>query len=76
MLANAEQRWEQAYEYNARSLALSPESTRGLLMQLHFTTALNKREEADKYIQQLQGLKEAGKLNRGEQDTLALYLEK
>lgn len=75
MLANAEQRWDDAYQYTRRYLAMSPESVRGMLMQLHFSTALNKSEEADMFIARLQKLKDAGKLNRGEQDTLALYLE-
>ncbi|TDG15064.1 hypothetical protein E2F43_02150 [Seongchinamella unica] len=75
MLANAQQRWEDAYQYTERFLALSPDSVRGMLMQLHFSTALNRREQADKFIARLQKLQDAGKLNRGEQDTLALYLE-
>ena len=75
MLANAHQRWEDAYQYTARFLDLAPENVRGMLMQLHFTTALNRREEADSWIARLQKLQDAGKLNRSEQDTLALYLE-
>ena len=75
MLANAHQRWEDAYQYTDRFLALAPDNVRGMLMQLHFTTALNRREEADSFIAQLQKLQDAGKLNRSEQDTLALYLE-
>ena len=75
MLANAHQRWDDAYQYTARFLDMAPDNTRGMLMQLHFTTALNKREEAERFIARLQKLQDAGKLNRSERDTLALYLE-
>ncbi|RLQ23746.1 hypothetical protein DWB85_00915 [Seongchinamella sediminis] len=75
MLANAQQRWQDAYQYTARFLDLAPDNIRGMLMQLHFTTALNRRDEADALIARLQKLQDAGKLKRSEQDTLALYLE-
>lgn len=74
MLANAAQRWEDAHAYTARSLALAPGRTRELLMQLHFSIALGREKEAKSLIDQLQALQDAGKLNRGERDTLALYL--
>lgn len=74
MLANAEQRWDEAYQYVERSLALSPGRTRELLMRLHFAMALGKEQEAENLIAELQARQDAGKLNRGEQDTLALYL--
>jgi protein O-mannosyl-transferase len=73
MLANAEQHWEHAYQFNKRNLVLAPGNIRGLLMQLHFSTALGKEEEARGLITELQQLEEAGKLNQGERDTLALY---
>ncbi|PLW70358.1 hypothetical protein [Pseudohalioglobus lutimaris] len=76
MLANAHQHWEYAYAYNARHLALVPHSVRGMLMQLHFTTALGKTSEAQEYIARLQELQRAGKLTQAELANLALYLEK
>jgi len=75
-LANAAQRWEDAYGYTARALAEPPQSNQALLMMLHFTTALGREDEARKLIAQLQALQIAGKLNRRERDNLALYLEK
>ena len=45
-------------------------------MKLHFTTALNNRQEADLVIKQLQGMSDMGKLTRSEQQTLALYVER
>ncbi len=74
MLANADARWDDAYEYVRRSLARAPGRTKELLMQLHFTTALGREKEAQNLIAELQARQDAGKLNRGEQDTLALYL--
>lgn len=74
-LANAAQRWEDAYGYTARALAEPPQSNQALLMMLHFTTALGREDEARKLIAQLQALQIAGKLNRRERDNLALYLE-
>ncbi len=76
MLANADQHWEYAYAYNARHLALAPDSVRGMLMQLHFSTALGKTSEAEEFIERLQEMRRAGKLTQGEQANLALYLEK
>ncbi|TGD74049.1 hypothetical protein E4634_07880 [Mangrovimicrobium sediminis] len=75
ILANANYRWEDAFEYTARSLQLSPGRTRELLMQLHFATALRRDAEVKNLIAQLQAKRDAGKLSRGERDTLALYLE-
>ncbi len=74
ILANASGRWDDAYQYVERSLALEPGRTRELLMQLHFSVALGREKEAEKLIVELQARQDAGKLNRGEQDTLALYL--
>ncbi len=75
MLSNAQQRWEDAYAYTARSLALLPGRHRELLMQLHFVSALGREDERKSLIVQLKALRDAGKLSRGERDTLALYPE-
>jgi len=75
VLENALGRYANAYEYTARFLAESPHATRGLLMQLHFSTALGKVEEADDLKQRLLTLQDAGALSVVDQETLALYLE-
>jgi hypothetical protein len=75
VLENALERYNNAYAYTEHFLALSPESTRALLMKLHFTTALGKVVEAKEIISSLQELDSKGKLTVGEQQTLALYLE-
>lgn len=75
MLANASQRWREAYEYTARSLSLSPGRPRELLMQLHFSTLVDDQDAAQHLVDKLQAMSEEGKLNQGEQDTLALYTE-
>lgn len=76
MLANSRQQWRKAYDFNARHLALAPDSVRGLLMQLHFATALGDAGNAAAYITRLQRLQQEGKLSRSDEATLALYLEK
>lgn len=76
MLSNAHQNWEFAHAYTARQLALEPESVRGMLMQLHFATAMGQSAEAEAYIARLQELQREGKLTQGEQANLALYVEK
>jgi len=75
VLENALQRYDNAYAYVERFLALSPNNKRGLLMKLHFATALGKVDSAKEVIATLQGLDQRGKLTVGEQQTLALYLE-
>ncbi|MCR9186408.1 MAG: hypothetical protein NXH81_13510 [Halieaceae bacterium] len=75
VLENALGRYANAYEYTARFLAESPQATRGLLMQLHFSTALGKVDEADDLKQRLLTLQDAGALSVVDQETLALYLE-
>ncbi|RLA43253.1 MAG: hypothetical protein DRQ97_13005, partial [Gammaproteobacteria bacterium] len=75
VLENALQRYDNAYAYVERFLALSPNNKRGLLMKLHFATALGKVDSAKEVIATLQGLDQQGKLTVGEQQTLALYLE-
>jgi tetratricopeptide (TPR) repeat protein len=75
VLENALQRYDNAYVYADRFLQLSGNDKRGLLMKLHFATALGKTEEARKVIATLQHMDEQGELNVKEQQTLALYLE-
>jgi protein O-mannosyl-transferase len=75
VLENALQRYDNAYAYADRFLMLSPNNTRGLLMKLHFATALGNVEAAQAVIETLQRLDQQGKLTVGEQQTLALYLE-
>ena len=75
VLENALQRYDNALGYTERFLAFDGDNTRGLLMKLHFTTALGKVDEARAVISQLQGMESAGRLTVGEKQTLALYLE-
>lgn len=75
MLENGLGRYDYAYAYVDRVLMKSPNNTRGLLMQLHFTTALGKVAESASLKEQLQALQAAGKLTIADQQTLALYLE-
>jgi hypothetical protein len=75
VLENALARYDNALRYTEQFLALAPDSTRGLLMKLHFTTALGQLEQARAVISRLQGMDQDGRLTVGEQQTLALYLE-
>jgi predicted Zn-dependent protease len=76
VLENALQRYDNAYAYADQFLALSPYNTRGLLMKLHFATALGKSDAAQEAIATLQAIDKQGKLTVGQQQTLAMYLEK
>ena len=73
-MENALQRFDMAYAYTSRFLEHSPRDVRGMLMQLHFTTALGKEREAQALVQKLLKLQEEGRLNLGDRKTLALYL--
>jgi len=75
VLENALNRYDNALAYVEQVLALSPGDKRGLLMKLHFATALDKGQAAQEVIATLQRMDEQGKLTVGEQQTLALYLE-
>lgn len=75
VLENALQRYDNAYAYVEQFLALAPNDTRGLLMKLHFATALGRVEAAQEVIAALQVKDEQGKLTVGQQQTLAMYLE-
>ncbi|MEP4147329.1 MAG: hypothetical protein ABJL54_08930 [Halioglobus sp.] len=74
-LANALERWEDAYGYTARSLKLNPDDVQSMLMQLHFSSILNKGSEVSELKNRLLALKEKDKLSRSEEDTLAFYTE-
>jgi DNA polymerase-3 subunit epsilon len=75
-LENVLERWQYADAYIDLFLAQSPDNAQGLLMKLHFTRALGKVVEADKVMATLQAMQGRGQLTVGEQQTLALYLEK
>jgi hypothetical protein len=75
VLENALERYDNAFAYVERFLALSPNDIRGLLMKLQFATMLGKEEAASEVIATLQGMDEQGKLTVGEKQTLTLYLE-
>ncbi len=76
VLENALERYDYAYAYVEQFLAMSPGHKRGLLMKLHFATALGKAEAAKEVIATLQAMDRRGELTVGEQQNLALYLEK
>jgi hypothetical protein len=73
-MENDLQRFKLAYAYTNKVLEHSPNNVRGLLMQLHFATALGKEQEALALVQRLLELQEEGRLNLGDRKTLALYL--
>jgi len=75
VLENTLQRWDIADAYADKFLEQSPENTAGLLMKLHFATALGKVDAASALKARLQEKSEQGHLTVGEQQTLALYLE-
>ena len=76
LLENTLQRWDNANAYIDLFLQTSPANAQGLLMKLHFVTALGKVDTADAVKFQLKQLQDQGKLTVGEQQTLSLYLEK
>ena len=76
VLENALGRYDKAYAYIDHVLRRSPNNRQALLMKLHFATALNRLESKAEVIAQLTALREAGKLNTAQQQTLDLYLEK
>ena len=75
VLENSLGRWNNAYAYTALFLKLSPGNTRGQLMQLHFTTALGKVDEAAELKSALVRKKVNGELSASEEQTLSLYTE-
>lgn len=75
VLENALGRFDNAFAYAERVLRKSPTNRRGLLMKLHFATALQKDEAVAEAVSSLKALKAQGKLDVEDQQTLALYLE-
>jgi hypothetical protein len=75
VLENALHRYDNAYAYAQQLLVMKPYDKRGLLMKLHFATALGNAEAARDVIATLQQLDKQGKLTTGEQQTLALYVQ-
>jgi hypothetical protein len=67
-------RYDNAYAYTEKLLESSPSNVRGMLMQLHFATALGNEQQAQILVQQLLQLQEEGRLKIGDRKTLALYL--
>lgn len=76
VLENALQRHQKAYDYAELFLQLSPGSVRGMLMKLHFGTALGEKEAVELVLLELIVLENAGLLSVGETQTLSLYTEK
>jgi len=73
VLENALERYDNAYQYAERFLLGSPDNVRGLLMKLHFATALYKQSEVSSLLTQLHILEQAGALTVADSQTLALY---
>ncbi|MCB1731706.1 MAG: hypothetical protein KDI21_14620, partial [Halieaceae bacterium] len=75
LLENTLQRWSLANAYVDRYLQASPDDPQGLLMKLHFVSALGKVEDIKTIRSRLLELQEQGQLTTGQQQTLSLYLE-
>lgn len=75
VLENALARYDNAYAYIEMFLSTYPRDKRGLLMKLHFATALGNSDAAGEVIALLQNMDGEGNLTVREQQTLALYLE-
>ncbi|MFT6285764.1 MAG: hypothetical protein ACJA09_000499 [Alcanivorax sp.] len=67
------QRYENAYKYTELFLASAPNNIRGLLMQLHFAVALQRRVEAQRLKKRLSDLELSGHLDTAQKNTLRLY---
>ncbi|TXS96313.1 hypothetical protein FV139_02110 [Parahaliea maris] len=72
-LENSLGRFEVAYRYMQQYLAMLPSDTRGQFMQLHFTTALGRVDEAAELRNLLAEKQSRGELTVAEQENLALY---
>ncbi|MCP5187968.1 MAG: hypothetical protein H6991_09380 [Pseudomonadales bacterium] len=75
LLENTLQRWQLATAYIDQFLRMSPDNPQGLLMKLHFVSALGKVEDINTVRSRLLELQEQGQLTTGQQQTLSLYLE-
>ncbi|MEH6516579.1 MAG: hypothetical protein V7742_07850 [Halioglobus sp.] len=72
---NSTQSYDLAYAYNEKQLNLAPVGVRGLLMKLHFATALGLAEEVNDTADKLKSLHKLGKLSPSELKTLLLYID-
>jgi hypothetical protein len=75
VLENTLERYDNAYQYTERFLAGAPGNSRGLLMKLHFATALQKDDEISSLLSQLQMIEASGVLSLADKQTLSLYKE-
>ncbi|NND66092.1 MAG: hypothetical protein HKN19_00770 [Halioglobus sp.] len=75
VLENTLGRYDYAYAYTERFLIMAPRHKRGLLMKLHFATALRDTAAVNEVRTVLEEMDAKGQLNVREQQTLALYLE-
>jgi hypothetical protein len=75
VLENTLQNWRLANFYMDHYLELAPSDIQGLLMKLHFVSALGKVEEIKTIRSRLLEMQEQGLLTVGQQQTLSLYLE-
>ena len=75
LMENTLQRWQYANAYVDRFLQMSPDDPQGLLMKLHFVSALGKVGDIKTIRSRLLELQEQGQLTTGQQQTLSLYLE-
>lgn len=72
-MENDLQRFENAYAYMEKSLALKPQRVNSLLMQLHFSLATGRLESAERLKAQLAELMAQGRLTREQTATFELY---
>ncbi len=75
VLENTLQRWPPANQYIDEFLHSAPDDPQGLLMKLHFVSALGKVEDIKTIRSRLLEMQEQGLLTTGQQQTLSLYLE-
>jgi hypothetical protein len=75
LLENTLQRWSLANAYVDLYLQASPNDPQGLLMKLHFVSALGKVEDIKAIRSRLLEMQEQGLLTVGQQQTLSLYPE-
>lgn len=75
VLENALERYEPAYRFTQQFLYLAPENVRGMLMQLHFVTALGLDAEKTVLIERLREKQSQGLLTSAQIENLALYAQ-
>lgn len=73
VLENALGRYDNALAYAEQFLVMRPGNRRGLLMKLHFATALGRENEVAQALSVLNELEQKGALTEGEMQTLRLY---